>query len=724
MSFLVPNLRFGPFELDAAAGELRKAGILIKLQPQPFHVLLLLAERAGTVVTRDEIQRCLWSDSTFVDFEHGINFSINQIRGALADNAEKPRYIETLPRRGYRFVARVVSNGEHAESSVTSAEEPEYNRSSADNWVSVALRQQRRGKRGKRWKPAILMLLAAAITLGIAYGARSLIRRDHRPNLEKIHVTKLTDSGKVDLVAISPDGRYVCYSLRDRGGLGLWLHQLATGSDTQVLPANAISFEGLSFSPDGNYIYYVRGNKNDPGFKDLYVMPVLGGPSKLLLKDIDSPAGFSPNGSQFVYTRGMPVASATEVRIANADGSGNHLLATLPNTEPSTQPGATWSPDGRTIAVSLQRSGTEFFILYGVSVSDGSVHELLSNSSGIGRPLWLPEGDTLFVVMNDKNGRGQLWTISYPKAEIRRVTNDLTNYGTRADLTPDAKTMAAVMGQLVANVWEATEGHLDDAKQITWLALPLVGISESPDGRLLAVGQDGRLWSLRADGNQRAPFTEVENVRALTPCGPYVVFAASGTNAINLVRVDSDGANLTPLISGKLASWPLVCTRDGKYVFYMDLRAPHTISRIAVEGGAPVRIAEVLGEDMVGRLSISPDGKFLAYPYEEYTPTPTVKLAIISSQGGPPTKIIAAPGGAYADGSPLWSPDGKSLQYILTDNGASNIWEQPLDGSKPRQLTTFASGHIFDFRWSLDGKRLLLTHGTVSSDVVLLSDLR
>ena len=114
------SMCFGPFALDTTTGELRKAGILIKLQPQPFRVLLLLAEHAGAVVTREEIQRCLWSESTFVDFEHGINFSINQIRGALADDAEKPRYIETLPRRGYRFIANVESLKESAkpESSV------------------------------------------------------------------------------------------------------------------------------------------------------------------------------------------------------------------------------------------------------------------------------------------------------------------------------------------------------------------------------------------------------------------------------------------------------------------------------------------------------------------------------------------------------------------------------------------------------------------------------
>ncbi len=104
-----PILCFGPFQLDVAAGRLLKSGISIKLQPQPFRVLLLLIERAGQVVTRDEIQQCVWGNSTFVDFEHGINFSINQIRAALCDGAEKPRYIETIPRRGYRFIGAVVN---------------------------------------------------------------------------------------------------------------------------------------------------------------------------------------------------------------------------------------------------------------------------------------------------------------------------------------------------------------------------------------------------------------------------------------------------------------------------------------------------------------------------------------------------------------------------------------------------------------------------------------
>ena len=106
-----PHVRFGPYELDTSARRLLRSGIPLKLQPQPFRVLLLLTSRPGQVVSREEIQRHLWGDSTFVDFERGINFSINQIRAVLCDNAEKPRYIETLPRVGYRFIPPVGGDG-------------------------------------------------------------------------------------------------------------------------------------------------------------------------------------------------------------------------------------------------------------------------------------------------------------------------------------------------------------------------------------------------------------------------------------------------------------------------------------------------------------------------------------------------------------------------------------------------------------------------------------
>ena len=580
----------------------------------------------------------------------------------------------------------------------------------------------RRAKVDVRRKQVLaLVVLGMVFIIASSFGARRWISWNHRISQENLQITKLTDIGKVELAAISPDGRYVCYSLRDRSGLGLWLHQVATGSDTQILPADALSFEGLSFSPDANYIYYVLADKNDPGFKYLYVMPVLGGPSRLLVKDIDSPVSFSPDGRKFVYTRGMPGPNATEVRVANADGSGNHLLATVPNTYPGFQPGATWSPDGRTITLSSLRLGKRSFVLYAVSVSDGNVHELYSSSNAIGRPLWMPEGNTLLLVMSDQNSRGQLWTISYPKAEVRRVTNDLTDYRTRADLTHDGKAIVTVANHIASNIWVAQAASLGQAEQITSIALPLFEVAEAPDGHLLAAGQDGKLWRFQADGSERSSFPGPENVNQPTPCDRHMVFTSSRAGTKDMMRVENNGSEATRLASGDIVS--LVCTPDGKYVVYADYSPPHSILRIPIEGGTPETVTQLVGF-LVGRLSISPDGKFLAYPYEEYNPAPTLKLAIIPSQGGPPVKIITAPGGAYAWGSLLWSPDGKSLHYMLTEKGASNIWEQPLNGSAPHQLTRFGSGRIFDFHWSRDGKRLLMCRGEVSSDVVLLSNLR
>jgi eukaryotic-like serine/threonine-protein kinase len=721
-------VRFGDFELDLRTAELRSNGHHVVLQEKPFQILTALLERPGEMVSREELSKRLWPAGTFVDFNLGLNKAVNRLREALRDSAEEPRFIETFPKRGYRFVAPVIRNGTGpAPASATFTAHPSsagsnYRNENGGQAVTGVpaspSAEVRREKTYLRW--VAVAGVAVALALGGGYAMRSRAGRNRRPNLEKFQVTKLTDSGKVELAAISGDGRYVCYSLRDRGGSGLWLHQVATHSDVQILPADAIGFEGLTFSPDGNHIYYVRADKNDPGFKYLYVIAVLGGSSRLLIKDIDSPVSFSRDGQRFVYTRGIPRRNSTDVRIANSDGSGDRLLARIENTFPGFQPGATWSPDGRTVTVSLRLyAGRHSYILDTVSVADGSVRELHSSSGAIGRPLWLPEGDTLLLVMNDQNQRGQLWTISYPNAEVRRVTNDLTDYDMRADLTRDGSTMVVISSHSTSNVWVAPAADLSQAHQITSAALPLFRVVEAPDGHLLATSMDGKLWSLQADGSRRTLFTDLPVTDFQgdpAPCGRFIVFVSGRAATTELVRVAANGTDATPLVRGDLNSF--VCTPDGKYIFYDDL---HRIFRIPVEGGVSVQIARVLGENIGGRLSISPDGKFLAYPYEENTPAPTVKLAIIPAEGGPPTKVLSALGVVWGL---LWSPDGKSLQYSFPQNGAYNIWDQPLTGGEAKHLTKFSSGTVFDFHWSLDGKRLLMTRGEISSDAALLSNLR
>jgi Tol biopolymer transport system component len=558
--------------------------------------------------------------------------------------------------------------------------------------------------------------------LSAAYLIHDRRKSNRTIEMARIQITRVTDSGAVGVVALSPNGRYVCYSMREHDGWGLWLSQPAVGAASRILPADALGFEGITFSPDGNYIYYVRADKNDPGFKYLYSMPVLGGPPRILVRDIDSPVSFSPDGQKFVYTRGMPTSNTIELRIANANGNANYLLATFPNTH-GFQPGPTWSPDGRTIAVVIYHDQGQSYGLNTVSVADGLAREIYTNTRPIGRPHWLPEGDELFLVLQGDNDHGQLWTISYPAAVLRRISNDLTDYSVRSDLTYDAKNMASIAQHTSANIWVAPSEHLDQAKQVTSTALPLFQINDSPGGHLIADDQSGKLWTLSADGTQRSGFSDAEKTNAPTPCGRYMVFTATRTDAVDLMRTDSDGNNPRRLATGHLASWTCACGSDGNEVFYMDLQSPHSIQRTPIEGGTPVKVADVLGEYMVGRMSISPDGRFLAYPFEVYKPDPVLKLAIIPTRGAGISRVLTAPGGAYSV-SLLWSRDGKGLQYILTQEGAANIWQQRLDGSGPVRLTNFTTGRIFDFHWSLDGKRLLLARGEISSDAVLLSNIR
>ncbi len=563
---------------------------------------------------------------------------------------------------------------------------------------------------------------ATAVMLLLVVAGFVLARRKARFHPENMQIAKLTDSGKAENVAISPDGRYVVYSQHEAGGVGLWVRQVATHSDVQILPAEAIGFEGLSFSPDGNYVYFVRPDSNDPGFKYLYVLPTLGGPARLLVKDIDSPVSFSPDGRSFVYTRGIPTHNATEIRIAAADGADNHLLVTMTDAFAGFQPGATWSPDGRTIAVPLMRlRKLPRFMLYTIRMADGTVSELFASSSSIGRALWLPEGNAMLLALGDREGRGQLWAVSYPGKQVRRLTNDLSDYDSRTDLTRDGNALVAIGGTVISNLWISLGGDSSRALQITSQSLPLNSVTEAPSGKLLA-NSGGKLWAFTPNGKQREPFTDLDSVGDPTVCNRFVLLSSRRSGTAELMRFDADGSNPTKLASGDLAD-RVVCSPDGKYVFYLEVGPPQKIFRVSVEGGSPVETARVLGENVVGRMSISSDGKMLTYPFEEFTPTPKMKLAIIPAEGGPPVKILDVPGGVYSDGSPLWSPNGKSLDYILTQNGSSNIWEQPLDGGPPRQVTTFSSGRIFDFNWSRDRKRLLLARGEVSSDVVLLSHL-
>ena len=568
------------------------------------------------------------------------------------------------------------------------------------------------------------IMIAAAVLVVLAAGlvGYELLNRPHGLNLQNMQIAKLTESGKAALVAISPDGRYVVYVLRDGEQQSLWMRHVATKSDVQVLAPDVVDFKGLTFSPDGNYIYYVRSDKTTQNFSYLYQMPVLGGNPRQLIRDIDTPVGFSPDGTQFAFLRGLPDTLAMELRIANADGTGERLLVRL-QSYPIYMWGPSWSPNGKTIAVSTLQAGKETkWVLNVIRVADASVTTLCSDPELLGRPVWLPDGESLLVARGQlKENRNQLWEVPYPKGEPRRFTNDLSNYSPYLDLTRDGGTLAALNNTQISNIWILPGGKSAVATQITSGSVVDIRVSPGPGGKLLVRSQGSELDVLNADGSQRTTLMpEVRNYSTMSSCGDrYIVFDSyTGTNS-ELWRTDADGSNPTRLVPENVGEGD--CSPDGKWLVYDTNTSPAgtRLFRMPVEGGSSTEIGSAPGGG--GNPRISPDGNFVAYTLQEGSPVPQSKFAVIPAGGGARLYVFPQASGS---GPPHWSPDGKGLQYLLTRKGATNVWEQPLAGGEPHQVTDFTSGRIFGFAWSRDGKQVFIAKGSETSDVVLISNFR
>jgi Tol biopolymer transport system component/predicted Ser/Thr protein kinase len=556
----------------------------------------------------------------------------------------------------------------------------------------------------------------AIVVLGLAaFAGYKWLTRPRGFNTQNMHITKLTDSGKVSDVAISPDGRYIVYVLADGEQQSLWVRNVATKSDVQVLPPDVVSFAGLSFSPDGNYLYFVRSDKGTTFFSYLYVMPVLGGIPRQLIRDIDTAVSFSPDGKQFVFMRGVPERNVIEIHIANVDGSGDHLLTSLPAFT-GVMLGVAWSPDGKTIAAPLIQLGKETkWVLNAINVADGGVREMFSTPDSLGRPAWLPDGNSFLIPIGiSSENHAQLWLVSYPGGEKRRFSNDLSDYGPSLELTHDGQMLVTLENRRISHIWILPQGQTAQAKQITSGETPDSGVAPAPDGKLLVRSRGSDLVLMNADGSQRALLRpNLRNIFSMSSCGDrYLLFDSYEENKVRLWRTDADGSNPVRLSDGVMFS---DCSTDGKWVLY---DSQYRLYRLPIEGGTPTEVAS--SPFGIGGV-ISPDGQWIAYSYQEGSPVHLPKLAVIPAAGGAPLNVFGQPSGAVGL---RWSPNQKGLQYLLTKNGATNVWEQPLAGGTPRQITNFTSGRIFDFSWTRDGKQLLLAKGETTSDVVLISNFQ
>src|SRR5271157_377590 len=715
------RIPFGPFEADLLTQELRKHGIRLPLPRQSFQILKMLLERRGELVTRDELRAALWPSDTFVDFEHGLNSAVNKLRDALGDTADDPRYIETLPRRGYRYVGGAVE----AEPGPVQQSAAQPAQSSSFSLVAAA-KQHRWGVAAGAF--AVLCLLGAA-----GFGFYSLLHRPAPTPFQKFTITQVTNTGKATDAAISPDGRYVLNVMDDNGLESIWLRNVPTDSDTQIIPPSVSHYDSLTFSPDGNYFYFCKkAHEANPFASDLYRSPILGGTPQMVLRNV-CPT-LSPDGQRIVYLRGDdPEVGKYRLITASLDGSDEKVLQIGAVAEEAPN-FLDWSPKGDEIFYSL---GDAINVL---DARTGKSHRFVSFKDKFPLEIrWSPDNLALFAIYRGKSVWGSWGQIGFVRAtggDIEPITRDTNRY-TTLTLSADGRTLATVLARSYATISVLTKvGQqfveprllLSQASEFNdWS-----GLSWAADGSLL-VSDTVRVLKLGADGKNRAQLLADSSavIPTASPCGAnYLVLTWAGhgsTNSENIWRTNADGSSPLKLTDGWNDTFP-VCSPDQKWVYYKDCSENH-ISRVPLDGsGKPEAIVRLpqnydidFGTDVKGGLAVSPDGKSLAALVGDVgRQAAPIKIALFELGSASPPRMLDV---SHYSGSDLqFTSDGKSVAYVLRENGVDNVMVQPLNGSAGHPITDFKSEQIWSFSLSPDGKSLAVLRGHYDSDVVLLQE--
>ncbi|HEX5080545.1 MAG TPA: hypothetical protein VFY40_00765, partial [Blastocatellia bacterium] len=540
--------------------------------------------------------------------------------------------------------------------------------------------------------------------------------------------TRLTNTGNIwGGAAISPDGKYVAYPVNDtQQTSSLWVRQLAALGSAQIIPPARVNYGGVTFSRDGNHIFYVMREENSP-VASLYRIPLLGGASKKIIEDVaaNSAVSFSPDGSRFVFRRVFRWPSGA-LFVANTDGGGEQRIATLNPPEFFSDPA--WSPDGKVIACGAGRAdgGANFYVVT-VSAGDWVMRPVSAKKwRGIGAVEWLPDGKGLLMIAAaPPPGPYQVWRLPYPGGEGERVTNNADSY-VRLSLTADSSLLLAIRQKRNTSLWMVpaeeprlarkmtlgTGGFRDNLRWTTGgkivfesetAGVPDISVMDENGG-----AQKQLLGDLTGQGTAVTP--------AVSPDGRYVLFGFELNGVRHIWRMDINGGNLVQLTRGGGEDSPH-CSPDGKWVIYTERGSDKpTLWKVSIDGGEPVQLTKTFSI----MPSVSPDGKLIACLYSNEESGRRWRLALLPFDGGEPVKVFSQD--IYDSSPPKWTPDGRALTY--TDTGRSNIWLQPVAGGEPRKMTDFTNDLIFGYEWSPDGKRLACVRGIWERDLVLIKNFR
>ena len=748
---------FGPFVIDARSRILLKDGTTVRLTPKAFDTLFVLVQHASQVVEKEQLLKEVWPD-IFVE-EGSLSHNIHGLRKALGDDSSEPRYIETIPKRGYRFVAPVkISRADTAapvgfsdpEEDAVVIEKHTYARVISDEFEQTDLPIEVEGselpaKHGPSWSAVETQALTSGVVtdrrkkrwiqVGVAVGVLAVLAIAAFLYLKPAPVTappvsrarsmlvRLTNNNAIDNEpAWSPDGTRIAFWSNRDGGKEIYVMD-ADGSNVKRLTNNLADDVNPSWSPDSRRILF---ESERDGNQEVYVMDADGGNQIRLTRDnaADATASWSPDGSLIAFASnrdtGLPYNPYNlDIYLMNADGSNVRRIVDDPEYDVAPQ----WSPDGRKILFMTGRNGN--FDVY-VMNADGTEQKNLTadHEKSDGSPVWSLDGHNI-AFSRRIEGKDQIFVMDADGQHLKRVTHNSANHGSLG-WSPDGSKLI-FQTDLDGN-WEIYTISIDgELSQVTDDAAEDLAPDWSPDGKKIAFSsnRNGKqhIYVMNADGSSLTQITNStaeDTEPAWAPDGKRIVFTSLRDGNKEIYVMNADGSNPRRLTNDPAANnsprWSVdnrilfTSNRGGQGDIYVMDHEGQNVSRLTTTGAT--------------QASWSPDGKnvtFVSRSLEMIGGAYWLQVYVIDADGSNPKMLTRSPHSTFI---PKWSADGAAIAFVVEYHGASaNIFEISAEGGNLRRLT---AGPKFDGRpaYSPDGTKLAFESNRSGNYEIYVMNLR
>lgn len=734
---------FDAFRVDANQKCLWHSDELVSLTPKAFETLLVLIKHRGEIVGKDVLLDEVWAD-TFVE-ESTLSQNILTLRKTLGAFEKNKQFIVTIPRRGYRFVAdvrEIVGDEEffvverHTRTHIVAEQREVHDSKNAEkSETAIAVKPIPQKSLSRKYLYLGTILIGLIVLTAGIFAFRYLGRAPDfvETKFQKFKISNLFSDANILRAIVSPNGKYLALIEKKGESESLLLRQIEEANSLEIVSKFDGQFIGVTFSPESDYLFYAVYPKTESALRqgELYKIPILGGASQQIIKDIDSPVSVSADKKKIAFVRRNRQEKETALIIADIDGANERKLAVRKFGEGFLS--AAFSPDGKfvsCIANSKEAREKPMEIII-VNAASGEQKSLATqNWLWIGQTAWLKDGSGIVLVgygAKSPNLTDEIWFVSFPEGNARLLEGGVNGvFG--ISLTDDGNSLVTVKSNKITSFVVSPIDDLE--KQRTLLTktgdeslLPL-GADWTGDGKIIystTTSGNADIWTINSDGGSPKQITSdvsADFSPKASADGRFVYFLSNRSGLMSVWRTNLDGINPQKITENQ-DIFSVNLSPDGKWIFY-TARADSIFTQTLWKASPDGKDAKQLTEKTTLLPKLAPDGKTIACYFPD-AENQSLKLTLLTAETGEVLRQFETP---KSDGLYLleWKKDGQNLLFAVRKNGMTSLWTQPVDGAQAEKLKEWQTESIFRLAVSKDGENLFYEKGVMANNIMLLRD--